>query len=225
MARGKTIDLIYISERSLCMGLFNWGKKIDFAHIVSVVILEETQLYQNKSNFGLSFGSEFGDGRVIAMNNSVPNGSLVKFSITYEDGKKDVVEVRSNTETYDKLLQLAIDPPNYQMPTLDKKQDEEYVPVSLGKNEIPCGKYIIGEHIPVGTYDFSWVWGQGSIFKFDNNHNTTLGATNYFQHIGNKETYEVKQCINVKCMKGELLEISGNVIVKIAHSKGLNLDL
>lgn len=61
--------------------------------------------------------------------------------------------------------------------------------------------------------------------KFSNDHDTTLSATTYFQHVGNKHDYEYRQCLNVNCKDGELLKINGNVIVGIAKSKKVDLDL
>ena len=43
------------------MGLFgNKKNKIDLENIISVVLLEQTQLYGKKNNWGLSFGDTFG---------------------------------------------------------------------------------------------------------------------------------------------------------------------
>lgn len=97
--------------------------------------------------------------------------------------------------------------------------------VSAGKNELPSGQYIIGKDIPEGTYDFTWVWGKGSISKYKNDHDTTLGASTYFQWMGNSQEYEFRQCINVKCVNGELLDLGGNMIVRILKSKPIELDL
>ena len=41
------------------MGLFgNKKSKIDLENIISVVLLEQTQLYGKKNNWGLSFGDK-----------------------------------------------------------------------------------------------------------------------------------------------------------------------
>ena len=105
------------------------------------------------------------------------------------------------------------------------KPVKEYSPVSVGKNELPAGQYIIGKDIPEGTYDFTWVWGNGSIAKYINDHDTTLGASTYFQWMGNTQEYEFRQCINVKCVDGEMLDLSGNMIVRISKSKPIELNL
>ena len=209
------------------MGLFN-SKKIDFDNIQSVVILEQTQIYKEKSNWGLSFGSNLGDSRVIAVNGgAVPTKTEIKFSITYKDGRQQIVKTTSETDLYDRLLQLAIDP-------VDKTTDEvssnsnikkNKEKVSIKKNQLPNGDYVIGRDIPPGIYDFTWVFGSGAIMKFKNEHDTTLGATTYFENIGAEYDYEFKQCLNVECKKGELLVINGNVVVEISKSREIELDL
>lgn len=209
------------------MGLFT-NKSIDFDKIQSVVILEQTQLYKGKSNWGISFGSTLGDSRVIAMDGSnVLAGMEIKFSITYKNGKKEIVKATSGTEFCDSLLQLAIDPSveRAARPMNSAEESSEYEPVSPGKNQLPNGDYLVGRDIPVGTYDFTWVFGSGDIMKFKNGHDTTLGATTYFQHVGTKCDYEYRQCLNVNCKDGELLKINGNVIVGIAKSKKVELEL
>lgn len=91
------------------MGLFgNKKSKIDLENIISVVLLEQTQLYGKKNNWGLSFGDTFGAPMV--MEQTVPTGSRLKFSVTYRNGKKEIVEVLSGTAEADALLQKAIDP-------------------------------------------------------------------------------------------------------------------
>ncbi len=97
--------------------------------------------------------------------------------------------------------------------------------VVLQKNQLPNGKYLVGRDIPAGIYDFTWIFGNGSIMKFKNDHDTTLGATTYFQHIGDKYDYEYKQCLNVHCEEGELIDIDGNVVVQIAKSQKVQIDL
>lgn len=207
------------------MGIFSRKSRLDFADIISVVILEQTQLYKAKSNWGMSFGSDFGDGRVIAMDGSVPAGAEIKFSVTYKDGRKDIVTAMSGTEECTKLLQLAIDPPSV-MPSMVETTSEEYVPVQLKKNQLPNGRYIVGEDIPVGTYDFTWVFGNGSIHIFKDITDTrTLGASKYFQWIGDKHDYEFRQCLNVNCEQGNVIVLDGNIVVEISRSKKVEIDL
>ena len=85
---------------------------------------------------------------------------------------------------------------------------------------------LIGRDIPAGTYDFTCVFGcGGDIMKFENDHDTTLGATTYFQNVGTQYDYESRQCLNVKCTEGELLKIHGNIVVEISKSKKVEIDL
>lgn len=164
------------------MGLFSRQRKeLDFENIISVVILEQTQLYKNKSNWGVSFGSTLGDGHVIAMDGRVPAGSEIKFSATYRNGKKEIIKAMSGTDVCDRILQLAVDPSLPQAQSAGVKAEKEYSSVSVGKKELTSGQYIIGKDIPEGTYDFTWVWGKGSISKYKNDHDTTLGTSTYFQ--------------------------------------------
>lgn len=205
------------------MGLFNKKQdEIDFENIVSVVILEQTQLYKGRSKLGITFGSDLGDGSVIAMDDSVPAGSEITFSITYSSGKKKIVKLMSGTDECNELLQIALDPVQ---PESCKEKPKEYESVSLQKNQLPNGDYLIGTDIPAGFYDFTWVFGAGQIMKFVNDHDTTLGATTYIQNVGSQYDYQYRQCLNVKCDYGELLRLSGNMIVQISKSKKVELDL
>lgn len=206
-------------------------EKFDITNIISVVVLEKTQYYTDRRNWGLSYGSSWDDSRVFSMKETVPAGMEILFSVTYKDGNKETIKAKSGTEKCEKLLQLALDPPidemdeSYPNEIFSTESNTEKPIVSVGKNELPPGDYVIGKDIPPGTYDFTWVWGQGAILKFKNEHDTTLGGTTYFQHVGNKEEHESIQCLNVKCIDGELLVISGNVIVKISRSKTIDIDL
>lgn len=198
-----------------------------FDDIVSVVILEQTQLYKNKSNWGLSFGSKgLFDTHVIAMDGSqIPDGAIITFSVTYKDGDKEIIKERSGSGRCDRLLQLALEAPAGLSADESQKPSTEYIPVALQKNQLPNGSYIIGKDIPVGTFDFTWIFGSGMITKYKNDHDTTFGATTYFQHMGSQYEYQYRQCLNVECAEGEKLVINGNLIVQIARSKQVEIDL
>lgn len=145
--------------------------------------------------------------------------------MTYRNGKKEIVKAMSGTEVCDRLLQLAVNPPSPQVQDTTNKTAKESSLVSVGKNELPSSQYLIGKDIPEGTYDFTWVWGNGSISKYKNDHDMTLGASTYLQWMGNTQDYEFRQCLNVKCVNGELLDLGGNMIVRISKSKPIELDL
>lgn len=207
------------------MGLFgNKKNKIDLKNIISVVLLEQTQLYGKKYNWGLSFGDTFGSPMV--MEQTVPTGSRLKFSVTYRNGKKEVVEVLSGTAEADALLQKAIDPEiTDSSGDVQQKESVPYKPITVQKNQLPTGDYLIGRDIPVGIYDFTWVYGHGVIQKFKNDHDSTLGASTYYENVGAQYDYEYRQCFHVVCEEGELIKITGNLIVEISKSKKIELDL
>ena len=123
------------------MGLFgNKKSKIDLENIISVVLLEQTQLYGKKNNWGLSFGNACGAPMI--MEQTVPTGSRLKFSVTYRNGKKEIVEVLSGTVEADVLLQKAIDP---EMPDSSNniQQKKVFLISRLGFRKINCLRAII----------------------------------------------------------------------------------
>lgn len=195
-----------------------------FSDIQSVVILEQTQIYEDKQNWGINFGSDgFFDNSAILMDGGTfPAGSIITFSVTYNDGTKEIIKETSGTNRCDKLLQMALDP-NLEKEVLSN--DEKYTPITLRKNQLPAGNYIIGKDIPKGIYDFTWIFGSGMILKFRDEHDTTLGANTYFQHMGTQYDYQFRQCLNVDCANGELLKIDGNIVVEISKSKKVEIDL
>lgn len=193
--------------------------------IVSAVILEQTQLYKNKSKWGLTFGDTLGDGQVIAMDNQVPAGMEIKFSVTYKSGRKEIVKVMSGTPECDRLLQLAIDPPNITADNFQTEIADNNGLVSLKKNQLTNGDYVIGKDIPAGNYDLTWVWGEATVTKYKDSKGNTLGDLNYIQHIGNKYDYQYRQCLNIPCSEGEVLKLQGNVIVEISKAKPVEIEL
>lgn len=59
----------------------------NFDNIVSVILLEQKQRYKNRTAWGLNFSnSVFGD--LIAMGQTVSDGTELTFSITYRNGRK-----------------------------------------------------------------------------------------------------------------------------------------
>ena len=69
------------------MGIFSRNQGENRNNITSVVLIEQTQKYKNKTSWGLSFSnSAFGDP--IAMSQTVPDGTELTFSITYRNGRK-----------------------------------------------------------------------------------------------------------------------------------------
>lgn len=77
------------------MGLFSrQQKELEFENIISVVILEQTQLYKNKSKWGVSFGSTLGDGHVIAMDGQ--HSSWVRNQVQRDLQKRQEGNYQSN---------------------------------------------------------------------------------------------------------------------------------
>ena len=194
----------------------------DIDDIRSVVILDETQLYRSVDDIGFGLGgSSLSDVHIFSLGSrQVPDGTRITFSVTYKDGSRNTITERAGTQLCNRLLQIALDPPK-----TAEAETEKHEPFRLEKNQLPNGSYLIGKDIPAGTFDFTWVFGTGYIMKFENDHDTTLGATTYYEHMGNKELYEHKQCINVDCREGELLKINGNLVVLISRSQNVEIDL
>ena len=91
------------------MGIFSRNQGEKHNNITSVVLIEQTQKYKNKTSWGLSFSnSPFGDP--IAMSQTVPDGTELTFSITYRNGRKKILKVMSGTAVADRLLQMSLDP-------------------------------------------------------------------------------------------------------------------
>lgn len=93
------------------------------------------------------------------------------------------------------------------------------------KNELPQGKYLIGKDIPAGSYDFTLVWGTGGSLLLSVNGETNIGSLEFYEHLGTKYEYEKIFCLNVNCSEGRYLIVQGNIAVKIAKSKPLQIDL
>lgn len=206
------------------MAFFN-RKNLDFDTIVNVVVLEQTQNYsRGKAKAGLVFGDSLFNPDVVFMDgNAEPSGCTYTFSVTYANGKKEVVKADSGTDLCDRLLQLAMD----KDVTSDIQQSQARMPdkaPELGKNQLPQGIYRIGEDIPEGTYDFHHVWGNGSLQLYIAEE-TILGNSKLFEWIGDRQEYEKLDCINVKCEAGWYLHVEGNLIVEIQKSKKVQIDL
>ena len=101
------------------------------------------------------------------------------------------------------------------------------VPYHLKINELPQGTYLIGRDIPAGTYDFFVVYGDGG--KFDickrDESGKIIDGTWTFYWVGLKETYEKRELIHVLCNEGYTIEISGSVILRIAKSQNVKINL
>lgn len=205
--------------------LFSSDEDIDTSKMVSVVLLNQTQLFTDEVRSGYTFGSKWGDGRVIQMAETVPAGTEFTFSVTYKDKTKKIIKVKNGTTACDKLLQLVMDNDETDGEKVSEQPTKrEAETVTVGKNQLPAGVYIIGKDIPAGTFDFKWIWGSGDLMKFKDE-TTTFGASTNFEHIGNEHDYDKTFVLNVLCKEGEYLRISGNVLVEISRSKPVEIDL
>lgn len=167
------------------------------------------------------------------MSQSVPAGAELSFSVTYKTGRKKVLKVMSGTALADRLLQLAMDPDirrrevKQAVGKSSKKvsHTSEKALIQLRKNQLAQGRYIFGKDLPVGTFDFTWVWGSGSIELYGTAENTTLGNCLYSENVGNRYDYEYRQCLHVQCESGNMLIINGNLVVEISRSPKPEIDL
>ena len=111
--------------------------------------------------------------------------------------------------------------------SVSTKPSEPCAPYSLKKNELPQGSYLIGRDIPPGTYDFFVVYGSDG--KFDiamyNTDGKIVDGTWDFYWVGLKNNYEKKELIHIACKNGYTITISGNVILRIAKSNNVMIDL
>jgi hypothetical protein len=214
------------------MGIFSRNQGEKHNNITSVVLIEQTQKYKNKTSWGLSFSnSAFGDP--IAMSQTVPDGTELTFSITYRNGRKKILKVMSGSAMADRLLQMALDPDKRNAPAggLEGSSGQNAASaegkplIKLGKNQMPQGRYIIGRDLPEGTFDFTWVWGEGYLSLYKTDENTTLGNNLYLENVGVAHEYQYRQCLHLQCTAGNMLIIGGNLVVEISRSPKLKIDL
>ena len=108
-------------------------------------------------------------------------------TVTYKTGRRKVLKVMSGTALADRLLQMAMDPDIKTVatgkavgtPSQKHSHTAGKAMFKLGKNQLPQGRYMFGTDLPVGTFDFTWVWGSGSIGLYGTAENTTLGNCLY----------------------------------------------
>ena len=214
------------------MGIFSRNQGENRNNITSVVLIEQTQKYKNKTSWGLSFSnSAFGDP--IAMSQTVPDGTELTFSITYRNGRKKILKVMSGSAMADRLLQMALDPDKRNAPAggLEGSSGQNAASaegkplIKLGKNQLPQGRYIIGRDLPEGTFDFTWVWGEGYLSLYKTDENITLGNNLYLENVGVAHEYQYRQCLHLQCTAGNMLIIGGNLVVEISRSPKLKIDL
>ena len=133
----------------------------------------------------------------------------------------------------DRLMQMALDP-DKRNALADRVEGEsgqttvssgERPLIKLGKNQLPQGRYIIGKDLPEGTFDFTWVWGEGYLSLYKTDENTTLGNNLYHENVGVAYEYQYRQCLHLQCAPGNMLIIGGNLVVEISRSAKLDIEL
>ena len=155
----------------------------------------------------------------------------VLFIVKLNNGTAQIIQTREGTKETLRLLQLSEDTANGYVapppPPPPKSSTTPVKPYQLGKNELPQGSYLIGRDIPAGTYDFFVVYGTGGKFdigKYDANDKVINDTWDFFW-VGLKEEYEKRELIHVQCKEGYTIKISGNVVLKIARSQQVRIDL
>lgn len=155
------------------------------------------------------------------------------FVITYVDGHKELLCVKEEKTACKELLLLSeksregtLNKSTYNPDSIDTEVlGNGYI---LKKNELPQGNYLIGRDIPAGVYDFFVVYGHSGrldVAKYDENGDIINGTWDAYYWIGLKEDYEHREIIHVNCRNGYTVKIEGNVIVKIAKSQKVNIEL
>lgn len=199
-------------------------------NIETAKIVDTTQWSKEKLEpSGVSYGS--GGGRAYWRVKRVPTHKEVVFEVTFTDGQVKRISTNEGSKRYESIIPYVDRPRSTTKSTTSKSstvnetpREASVSPIEIKKNQLTAGVYIIGKDISSGRYDLIWVWGDGSVQKY-RDETTTLGASNYFQWIGNEHNYQQRQCIGVVCSEGEYLHIEGNVIVEIKKSKEIEIDL
>ena len=159
------------------------------------------------------------------------------FVVRFDDGTAQLIQTAEGAQVSLELLKMN-DEMTYEStrPKISKenkshsqtKANKTAQPYNLNENELPQGKYLIGQDIPAGIYDFFVIYGSGGRFdyaKYDENGKIVDGTWDHFYWVGLEQDYEHRQLLHIKCEDGYTIEISGNVILKIAKSKQVKINL
>lgn len=154
----------------------------------------------------------------------------ILFIVKLNDGSAELIQAKEGSEASLKLLQLSEDTANGTVSapvSPPPAQTRNVEPYQLKKNELPQGSYLVGRDIPAGTYDFFVVYGNGGSFdiaKYDSKGEIINGTWTSFW-VGLKEDYEKRELIHISCQEGYTIKIKGSVILKIARSQSVKIDL
>lgn len=159
------------------------------------------------------------------------------FVVRLQDGTAQLIQTSEGSEACLKLLQLDDEgtyesarpkSSNEHKKSSQTKTNKTAQPYNLNENELPQGTYLIGRDLPAGTYDFFVVYGDGGRFdyaKYDENGKIINGTWKHFYWVGLEKDYEKRQLLHIKCDEGYTIKISGNVILKIAKSQKVKINL
>ncbi len=199
------------------------------AKIVSAEVVERTQVMREEyRHSGFSIGTR-GGGRMYWHVKNVPSHIEVKLNVVYENGNRSQLTLTEGSGRYNRIMaqcEKRKEVPTKVAPVLDTPPEasEKVDFVEVQTNQLVAGVYIIGEAIPEGNYDFRWVLGSGTIYKYIND-TTDYSSSNLSKWMGNSKNPEERLLVNVICKKGEYLHVNDNLIVEIRRSKPVKIEL
>lgn len=158
----------------------------------------------------------------------IKNHGYVMFIVKLADGTAQLIKTSESSKETLTLLQLCEDTASGRVsPPMPKGDNKPAQPYKLGKNELPQGSYLVGRDVPPGTYDFFVVYGHGGSLdfaKYDADGKIINGTWNSYW-VGLREDYEHREVLHIPCEAGYTIKIKGNVLIKIARSQNVTIDL
>lgn len=152
------------------------------------------------------------------------------FVVRLEDGTVQLIQTSESSQACLELLQMS-DEMTYE-PQPPERIEKTTVQLDkarrLKENELPQGEYLIGRDIPVGIYDFFVIYGHGGKFdyaKYNDAGEIVNGTWEHFYWVGTKEDYEHRELFHIKCEEGYTIKITGNVILRIAKSQRVKINI
>lgn len=197
--------------------------------IVSAEVVDRTQVMREEyRHSGFSLGTR-GGARMYWRVKNVPSYVEVKLNVVYENGNHRQLTLTEGSGRYNRIMtqcEKRKEVPVKVPPVLDAPPHEnkkvDYIEIQT--NQLVAGVYVIGEAIPEGNYDFRWVWGSGTIYKYIND-TTDYSSSNLSKWMGHSKNPEEQLLVNVVCKKGEHLHVNDNLIVEIRRSKPVKIEL
>ena len=197
--------------------------------IVSAEVVDRTQIMREEyRHSGFSLGSR-GGARMYWRVKNVPSHVEVKVNVVYENGNRGQLTLTEGSGRYNRIMAICEkrkEVPTQVAPIFEKPHDTsglvDYMEIQT--NQLVAGVYVIGEAIPEGNYDFRWIWGSGSVYKYVDD-TTNYTSSNLSKWLRKSENSEDQLIVNVVCKKGEYLRVGGNLIVEIRKSKPVKIEL